>query len=89
MSIEKIVAEIDAEITRLEQAKQLLSDVSDDKRRPGRPRKGAAASAAPVKKRRKMSAAARAKIAAAQKARWAKTKKAGKSPGVAKPQTAK
>lgn len=41
---------------------------------------------APAKKtRRKMSAAARAKIAAAQKARWAKAKGTGKAAPTAKP----
>ena len=41
---------------------------------------GAAPAAAPApKKKSKMSAASRAKISAAQKARWAKAKKEGKS----------
>ena len=73
MSLVDILSEIDAEISRLEQAKQLLSD-TPVKRGPGRPStKGLAI--APKKGRAPMSAAARKKIAAAQKARWAKAKK--------------
>ena len=50
-------------------------------RGPGRPRKEVASVNAeqPVKKRRKMNAAARAKMAVAAKARWAKAKAAGKT----------
>jgi hypothetical protein len=74
LSLVDILSEIDAEISRLEQAKQLLSD-TPVKRGPGRPpTKGLAV--APNKERLPMSAAARRKIAAAQKARWAKAKKA-------------
>ncbi len=70
MSFEKLVAEIDAEISRLTQAKQLLTGgaVTPAKRGPGRP----PATAVVKPKKRKMSAAGRARIAAAQKARWAK-----------------
>ena len=83
MSIASIVSEIDSEISRLEQAKALLSDAEAPKKGPGRPRGNTAAKAAPVKrKRRTLSAAARAKIAAAQKARWAKAK-AGKGKAAA------
>lgn len=75
MSFETLISEIDAEIARLQQAKQLLSGTSAPKKGPGRPR--LTTTAAPAKhKRRVLSAAARARIAAAQKARWAKVKKA-------------
>jgi len=81
LSVENIVAEIDSEIAHLEQAKALLSDKPATKKRPGRPRLNAVMAFAPVKlKRRKMSAAARAKIAAAQKALWARAKTAKGSP---------
>jgi hypothetical protein len=71
-----------------DEATQLLSELGHEAAtavRRGRPRATAAAravvdkirGAAPVRKRRKMSKAARAKISAAQKARWAKVK-AGK-----------
>jgi hypothetical protein len=65
MDTSSIVATIDAEIFRLTQARALLS-------------KGI--SVAPVKRaRRKLSKAARAKIAAAQKARWAKVRAKAKA----------
>jgi hypothetical protein len=66
MDTNEIIEAIDAEITRLEQAKVLLDGAAPAKHirtvKPGR---------------RKMSAAGRARIAAAKKARWAKVK-AGK-----------
>lgn len=77
MSIANILSDIDAEISRLEQAKQLLVGTTTVKRGPGRPpRNSVAVSVAPQKRaRRKLSAAGRARIAAAQKARWAKIRK--------------
>ena len=64
MKTDEILAAIDAEIAVLKQARAILTETeSADERSPragGRPRK-----------RRKMSAEARAKIAAAQKKRWA------------------
>jgi hypothetical protein len=66
MAIDNIVSSIDAEIARLKQARALLSS-SDGKK---------TATAAPVRKRRKLSKAARAKIADAQRKRWAKQKAA-------------
>lgn len=59
-----IVAAIDAEIQRLREAKKLLGDAPSVKKSPGR--------------RRRLSAEARARIAAAQKKRWAAVKKAAK-----------
>ena len=53
---------------------QLAGIMDNGVRGPGRPR-----GRKTTKKRRKMSAAGRAKIAAAAKARWAKAKAAGKS----------
>jgi hypothetical protein len=85
-----IILTIDAEISRLQQAKALLTDTSltPAKRKPGRPAtasgSGKATSFDPAdfdakaRKRRGMSAAGRARIAAAQKARWARFKKAAK-----------
>jgi hypothetical protein len=81
MNLNDIVAQLDAEISRLTQAKAALLGISI-KKGPGRPRAVAVATAAIVKpKKRKMSAAGKARIAAAQKARWAKVraKKATKS----------
>jgi hypothetical protein len=59
----KILAAIDEQIGRLEQAKRLLGGGSSSN---GKTEKTG---------RRKMSAAARKKISLAQKARWAKQKK--------------
>jgi hypothetical protein len=91
MNTNDIILAIDAEISRLQQAKALLSDTSSltrSKRKPGRPTtasgSGKATSFNPAdfdakaRKRRGMSAAGRARIAAAQKARWARFKKAAK-----------
>jgi len=79
MNLNDIVAQIDAEISRLTQAKHALLGISPTKG-PGRPRTisaltiPAVAGVAAKPKKRKMSAAGRARIAAAQKARWAKVK---------------
>jgi hypothetical protein len=70
MITKQILAELDAEISRLQQAKAILAGTAV-KRGPGRP-----AVSGTVK--RQLSSEARARIAAAQKARWAKAKKTGK-----------
>ena len=64
MTLETILASIDSEIAQLKQARALLSGDGTKK----------TASAAPVRKRRKMSADARKRIADAQRKRWAKQK---------------
>jgi hypothetical protein len=66
MQINEIIAALDSEIVRLQQVKALLS---------GSITTGHASSAP---KKHHLSAEARAKIAAAQKKRWAKAKKASK-----------
>lgn len=79
--LEKIVAEIDAEIARLRAAKRLLTPPSVPKKRgSGRPSM-TESPVAPEKspKRRKMSRAVREKIRQAQLKRWA-GKKSTKSP---------
>jgi hypothetical protein len=77
MNIASIVSAIDQEIARLTTARKLLTGSSSGsvdgivtKRRPGRPK---AAVAAP--KKRTFSPEGRARIAAAQKRRWAKVKR--------------
>jgi hypothetical protein len=76
--IETIVAEIDAEILRLNQVKALLTSAASLKRGPGRPPK---ADAVPRKSnRRRLSAAAREKIRQAQLKRWAATRRDTKVP---------
>ena len=63
MNENRILAAIDDEIARLKKVRALLS--TDGMVNDG---------AAPVRKRRKLSAAARKKIAKAQRKRWAKQK---------------
>lgn len=70
MELSSILAELDAEIARLQQAKALLTD-TPVKRGPGRP---PAVAAAP-KKKRNLSPEGRARIAEAVKRRWANAKK--------------
>jgi hypothetical protein len=74
MSIAEIVKDLDAEIARLQQAKQLLSGLarsaSFSGARPGR--------SASSKKKRVLSAEARQRIAEAQRKRWAAQKKVAK-----------
>jgi hypothetical protein len=78
-----IIEFVDSEIARLEQVKVLLNGDGTQTGKRGRPKSKPAAAhsfdhgqnAAPAKKRRKMSAEGRARIAAAQKARWAKAKR--------------
>jgi hypothetical protein len=74
MQTNDIIAEIDAEISRLQQAKALLSGTTL-KRSPGR---ASAAPASTTAVKRVLSPKARARIAAAQKKRWAKVRKAAK-----------
>jgi hypothetical protein len=78
MSINVILAAIDQEIQRLQSARTLLTDVPAPagKKKPGRPKKAVPLPTKPAK--RIMSPEARARIAAAQKKRWAATKKAAK-----------
>lgn len=70
----KLLSLIDAEIATLKQARALIAATA--KRKPGRPAKAPAASAA--KPKRKMSPEGRARLVAALKARWAAQKKAAK-----------
>jgi len=64
MDMRGAVAEIDAEIERLRRARKLLTSIGSGN---GRRKRGG---------KRKLSAAARSRIAAAQKVRWAKWRKA-------------
>jgi hypothetical protein len=74
-----ILAQIDMEISRLQQAKSLLLGVDGSpKRGPGRPSKAWAAAVAAKSQRRKMSAEARERIRQGQIKRWATAKQAAK-----------
>jgi hypothetical protein len=70
MDTARIIQEIDAAISRLRQARAILSD-TEDRGVAGRPK-----SRAPYK--RVFTVEGRAKIAEAQRARWAKSKRAAK-----------
>jgi hypothetical protein len=82
MDTNEILAQIDTEISRLQQAKSLLSGTTTTKQNPqkklGRPAAATLNIAAPIAAKRTMSPEGRARIAAAQKKRWAKAKKAAK-----------
>jgi hypothetical protein len=67
MDLEAIVQDIDAEISRLEKVRALLTEHTAPLKR------GLPPSA--TRKRRTMSAEGRARVAAAQRKRWAKAKK--------------
>ena len=69
METKGILAELDTEIRRLEQVRAILAG------KDGRP---GTTAVAPARKKRRLSPEARARIAAAQKARWAKTKRTTK-----------
>jgi hypothetical protein len=75
MDTNRIIADIDTEISKLQQARALLSGVATRKG-PARPKSTEPMVAKP--KKRRMSAKGRAAISAAMKARWAKAKKAAK-----------
>jgi hypothetical protein len=79
MNTTDILSLIDAEIASLKQARALLDSTSADiiKKGPGRPAKSIAA-APKSRKKSKMSPEGRARIAAAQKKRWAAQKKTAK-----------
>lgn len=84
MNTNEILSLIDAEIGKLQQVRALLTGYSDPtaaitKRGPGRPKKNPTpVKAAKKAVKRVMSDEARAKIAAAQKKRWAASKKSAK-----------
>jgi hypothetical protein len=77
MNLEEILNELRQQSDRIANAISALLGQSSPHRGPGRPDGSKNATAARKPKRRIMSASARAKISAAQKARWAKQK--GKS----------
>jgi len=76
MDTKPLIAEIDAQVAKLEKAKAALLSLGTAlvTRKPGRP-KGTGTKKATAKRNR-LSPEARARIAAAQKKRWAAVKKA-------------
>ncbi|HKR27692.1 MAG TPA: hypothetical protein VJS11_09555 [Acidobacteriaceae bacterium] len=79
MNTSELIAGIDEELSRLRQVRGLLASDGGVRRGPGRPAASFEFGASrPKKKKRHMSAEGRAKIAAAQRKRWAKLKAASK-----------
>jgi hypothetical protein len=77
VEVSRIIAEIDAQILKLQQARELLSGtVTKSGKGPGRPKgsKNAKAAAAAPRKR-KLSPEGRKRIADAMKRRWAERRK--------------
>ena len=81
MSLTDVIAQIDAEIAKLQQAKALLGGTTPAKSNRGRPKGSknassvAAPAAAPSKAKRKLSPEGRKAIADAMKKRWADKRK--------------
>lgn len=81
MEVSRIIAEIDDQISKLQQARNLLSGTPPVKRNgPGRPKGSKNAAAAthtsPPAKERKLTPEGRKRIADAMKKRWADRRKA-------------
>jgi hypothetical protein len=82
MEIDKIIAELDAEIQKLQQARAVIVDSGKPAgKTPARGRARASKGTAKKPARRKLSAEARKRIADAQRKRWAKVKRAKISAG--------
>ncbi len=77
MDLLNVVAQLRQEASRIEQAIAALVGLGSQSPRRGRPPKLSQAKPASGQKRRRMSAAARARISAAKKAWWAKQNGAG------------
>ena len=75
MRLATILSEIDIEIAKLKQVRALLNGETKSARKPGRP-KNEVAAVKTAKKTKGISAEGRARIAAAQRKRWAAAKKA-------------
>jgi hypothetical protein len=81
MDTKALITAIDAEIAKLQLARQTLVAISTTgtpAKRRGRPAKSTTPVPVSVHKKRTMSAEARARIAAAQKKRWTAHRKAAK-----------
>ena len=76
MDLSSILNEIDRQISHLQQAKALLTD-SSTPRKVGRPAKAVTVKTV-LSRRKPLSTEAKARIAAAQKKRWAKARRAPK-----------
>jgi hypothetical protein len=79
MDTKEIITQIDSEIARLEQVKSILSGTTAVTTKAKRGPKPKNAPTPITAKKRFLSPEARARIAAAQKTRWAKVRKAAKA----------
>jgi hypothetical protein len=79
VEVSRIIAEIDAQISKLQQARALLAGTTAAPARAGRGRpkgsKNAAATSATTPRKRKLSPEGRKRIAEAMKKRWAERRK--------------
>jgi len=75
MEVSRIIAEIDAQIEKLQQARELLSGTAPKAKGPGRP-KGSKNATGTRPRRHKLSAEGRRRISESQKRRWAEQRKA-------------
>jgi hypothetical protein len=75
MEVSRIIAEIDAQIAKLQQARELLSGAAGKTKGPGRP-KGSKNAVGTRRRRHKLSAEGRKRISESQKRRWAEQRKA-------------
>ena len=75
MEVSRIIAEIDAQIAKLQQARELLSGTTTSTGKgPGRP-KGSKNAKGSTSRKRKLSPEGRKRIADAMKRRWAERRK--------------
>jgi hypothetical protein len=87
VEVSRIIAEIDAQISKLQQARVLLDGTGSVHKGPGRPKgsKNAKTLAAAKSTKRRLSPEGRKRIADAMKRRWAERRKAAaKTPAAAK-----
>jgi hypothetical protein len=75
VEVSRIIAEIDAEIAKLQQARKLLGGISESTKGPGRPKGSKNAKVAAAPRKRKLSPEGRKRIADAMKRRWAERRK--------------
>lgn len=76
MEVSRIIAEIDAQISKLQQARALLAGTTvSSSKGPGRPKGSKNAKAVSASPKRKLSPEGRKRIADAMKRRWAERRK--------------
>jgi hypothetical protein len=89
VEVSKIIAEIDAQISKLQQARALLSETAvKTGNGPGRPKGSKNVKPAAVPRKRKLSPEGRKRIAEAMKRRWAERRKVAAKGVAAKGATA-